>query len=424
MINTEYHEKQKFINSISFNICYFTYSFPCDNISRGKVFEITNIRQQQSMFPEYFGYDYSTFCNLKDQNYAFGECYSKNKLNNIDETTETIIVYGLSEIAAKCYAGKGGMKFDRISGGSLRGIKIHVWGKDYSNWTVDRTFDITLESDPKFYRIQGLEATHTAGDGNRNSYSVQFSDSQGNYSEIYKIQISQPEYKPLSVIGLRGNFSGCHNSSSGCIEFSYIAGGNTMPYCIAHVTGSDFLGNPVDKWIDSLSVQGNRICDLKASYTYGDLKENAYRVTFTDLNACYAESHLVSIAQYPQILVKAELSPKGYSLDCKNKDKNLVFNIAIGATRGDSYSNFFYKWEAYKDKNHTQKLESLLNNQFGLTSTFLGYGNVFYRIYAEDAHCESYLDTCFRYYDKENTRNYTIYASSNLEAHLATRNQA
>lgn len=199
--------------------------------------------------------------------------------------------------------------------------------------------------------------------------------------------------------------------------------GGTGTKWSATVTGKDYTGKDVnvayaptnllnakgkpDTRVDrgyllnltGLKASTNKPWDTKPEdFTTAD----KYKVTIMDSNGCSWDT-LIAVTQPAPF--KVVLKDKQNAFICYN-DKAGIYEIEVvsgGTSFGTGPDNnplYKYKWRAFKTKadldlgTQAAAIDSLSDETYGFTPTFLGYAGLWYRAYAMDARgCETSKDT-------------------------------
>ncbi|HKI87567.1 MAG TPA: T9SS type A sorting domain-containing protein, partial [Draconibacterium sp.] len=296
---------------------------------------------------------------------------------------------------ALCYGGKGTIQIDAIGGvppytyavdsALIPNDGSHPIPYDDLVWQASDTFQVT-------------HATWVAWVKDANGCIVGYAtDSHGAPIMQHRVTVLQPD--PVVADELDQEGATCYASNTGTIMIGSVDGGNGGDWQV-HVSGTDYDGNAVSKWYTGIDTDSDIELDsLYASTNRTDVgnvgswpASEFYTVEVYDNSGCVSEAYQQYVLQPEPFVV--QLEDKNNSFVCPN-DKAGLFEIKVvsGGTPYEPAGNFEYMWEAYTDAAMTQKVDSLTGN-WGFTSTYLGYGDLYYHVMARDANgCTAEADT-------------------------------
>ena len=217
-------------------------------------------------------------------------------------------------------------------------------------------------------------------------------DADGDPIMQHRVTVREPDSIKTDV--LTQEPADCYGYPTGSITLDTIYGGNGATWTI-EVSGTDYDGNPVMKQYTSTDSSNIILDSLFASTNENDpddmTDDDYYTVVIYDSEGCMSMAYKQFVLQPEPFLVTLE--DKNNAFICPN-DKAGLFEIKV-VSGGTPWPNgkYEYMWEAYSDADMTVKIDSLTGD-WGFTNTYLGYGDLYYKVFARDYNeCVTSKDT-------------------------------
>ncbi len=220
---------------------------------------------------------------------------------------------------------------------------------------------------------------------------------------IYHHRTTVLEPDPIMADGFGQVPVVCYGDADGKILIETIWGGNGQAWTI-EVTGTDYNGDPIALKRYTKSASTAIVLDgLPASTNLSEEEvdemtaDDYYTIVIYDLYSCASKEFHQYVTQPEEFLVV--MKDKQNAFVCPN-DQAGIFEIQVvsgGVDFGigpDNKPLYEYKWEVYSDEAYSMLVDSLTDDTYGFTKTFLGYAGLYYRVWARDANgCETHRDT-------------------------------
>ena len=222
-----------------------------------------------------------------------------------------------------------------------------------------------------------------------------------NGAPIYHHRVTVLEPDAVEADGFDQVAAKCHGDANGKITIESIWGGNGSPWTI-EVSGTDYNGDPIEtKTYTKTSSSNIELTGLPASTNLTDPKKMSaddwYTVVVYDKYGCFSEEYKQYVLHPEEFVVV--MKDKQNAFICPN-DQAGVFEVDVVqggtpfGTGPDGEPSYEYKWDVYTDAGYTMLVDSLSDDTYGFTKTFLGYAGLYYRVWARDAMgCETSRDT-------------------------------
>ncbi|QGY43110.1 T9SS type A sorting domain-containing protein [Maribellus comscasis] len=218
-------------------------------------------------------------------------------------------------------------------------------------------------------------------------------DAEGDPIMQHRVTVREPDSIKTDVLTQAP--ADCYGYPTGSITLDTVYGGNGATWTI-QVSGTDYDGNAVLEEYTSTDSADIVLDGLLASTNEDDTDdmtdEDYYTVVIYDSEGCMSMEYKQFVLQPEPFIVTLE--DKNNAFVCPN-DKAGLFEIKVvsGGTPWPVSNNYEYMWEAYKDADMTDEVDSL-RGEWGFTSTYLGYGDLYYRVSARDYNgCVTSKDT-------------------------------
>ncbi|MGM0619620.1 MAG: T9SS type A sorting domain-containing protein [Bacteroidota bacterium] len=214
----------------------------------------------------------------------------------------------------------------------------------------------------------------------------------------HRTTVLQPD--PIEADGFGQEDALCYGEANGKIFIDDIWGGNGATWTI-EVSGTDYDGNAVFESFTKSGSSDVELTGLLASTNETDpanmTADDWYTIVIYDSEGCVSEEYQQYVLQPEDFEVV--LKDKQNAFVCPD-DKAGIFEIQVVSggtpfgTGADGEPLYEYKWEAYEDEGYTSMIDSLTDDTYGFTKTFLGYAGIYYRVFAQDANgCTTERDT-------------------------------
>ncbi len=221
-----------------------------------------------------------------------------------------------------------------------------------------------------------------------------------NGAPIYHHRTTVLEPDPILADGFDQVPAKCYMDANGKILIRSIWGGNGQAWTI-EVSGTDYKGDPVSESYTKTGSSAVELTGLPASTNLTNEEDmtadDYYTIVIYDKYGCASKEFYQYVTQPEEFIVV--MKDKQNAFICPN-DQAGIFEVQVvkgGVDFGigpDGKPLYEYKWEAYSDEGYTMLIDSLSDDTYGFTKTFLGYAGLYYRVWAQDANgCETSRDT-------------------------------